>query len=156
MLVNGCCGVLSGRDRKKKLETRLLFEVLLLDQQISFEVRLFFVTRCPQVPLIACQKAQARKTGANGASFRVKKCSWSNDVFVELKGREGMQNIASVLYVGNCLPPPPSAGRTAQGMDCEDSSEKYPNYTKHPCLWCPIRCMETSKYFFHSRKICVD
>ena len=30
-------GVLSGRDRKKKLETGLLFAVLLLDLQISLE-----------------------------------------------------------------------------------------------------------------------
>ena len=57
-LTTVAAGVLSGRDRKKKLETGLLFEVLLLDQQISFGVRLFFVTRCPHVPLVTCQKAQ--------------------------------------------------------------------------------------------------
>ena len=34
-LTTVAAGVLSGRDRKKKLETGLLFEVLLLDQQIS-------------------------------------------------------------------------------------------------------------------------
>ena len=56
-LTTVAAGVLSGRDRKKKLETGLLFEVLLLDQQISFGVRLFFVTRCPHVPLVTCQKA---------------------------------------------------------------------------------------------------
>ena len=56
-LTTVAAGVLSGRDRKK-LETGLLFEVLLLDQQISFGVRLFFVTRCPNVPLVTCQKAQ--------------------------------------------------------------------------------------------------
>ena len=57
-LTTVAAGVLSGRDRKKKFETGLLFEVLLLDQQISFGVRLFFVTRCPHVPLVTCQKAQ--------------------------------------------------------------------------------------------------
>ena len=56
-LTTVAAGVLSCRDRKKKLETGLLFEVLLLDQQISFGVRLFFVTRCPHVPLVTCQKA---------------------------------------------------------------------------------------------------
>ena len=101
MLDNGCCGVLSGRDRKKKLETGLLFEVLLFDLQISFGVRLFFVTRCPHVPLVTCQKAQTRKNCANWASFRVKMCSWTNDVFVELMGEEDAKT--PVLYVGNCL-----------------------------------------------------
>ena len=59
-LTTVAAGVLYGRDRKKKLETGLLFEVLLvlLDQQISFGVRLFSVTRCPHVPLVTCQKAQ--------------------------------------------------------------------------------------------------
>ena len=100
-LTTVAAGVLSSRDRKKKLETGLLFEVLLLDQQISFGVRLFFVTRCPQVPLVTCQKAQTWKNCANGASFRVKMCSWSNDVFVELMAEEDAKT--PVLYVGNCL-----------------------------------------------------
>ena len=43
--------------------------------------------------------------------------------------------------------PVPSEGRTAQAMDCEDLSEKYPTYTKHLCLWCPLRWRETSRYF---------
>ena len=71
-LTTVAAGVLSGRDRKKKLETGLLFQVLLRDWQISFGVRLFFVTRCPHVPLVACQKAQTRKNCANWATFRVK------------------------------------------------------------------------------------
>ena len=100
-LTTVAAGVLSGRDRKKKLETGLLFKVLLLDQQISFGVRLFFVTRCPHVLLVTCQKAQTWKNCANGASFRVKMCSWSNDVFVELMGEEDAKT--PVLYVGNCL-----------------------------------------------------
>ena len=100
-LTTVAAGVLSGRDRRKKFETGLLFEVLLLDQQISFGVRLFFVTRCPHVPLVACQKAQTRKICANGVSFRVKMCSCSNDVFVELMGEEDAR--APVLYVENCL-----------------------------------------------------
>ena len=57
-LTTVAAGVLYGRDRKEKLETGLLFEVLLLDQQISFGVRLFSVTRSPHVPLVTCQKAQ--------------------------------------------------------------------------------------------------
>ena len=51
-LTTVAAGVLAGRDRKKKLETGLLFEVLLLDQQISFEARPFFVTRCPHGALV--------------------------------------------------------------------------------------------------------
>ena len=57
-LTTVAAGVLSGRDRKKKLETGLLFEVLLLNQQISFGVRHFFVTRCSHVPLVTCHRAQ--------------------------------------------------------------------------------------------------
>ena len=41
------------------------------------------------------------KNCANGASFRVKMYSWSNDVFVELMGEEDAKT--PVLYVGNCL-----------------------------------------------------
>ena len=41
----------------------------------------------------------------------------------------------------------PSEGRTAQGMDCEDLSEKYSHLHKHLCLWCPLRWRETSRYF---------
>ena len=48
---------------------------------------------------------------------------------------------------GTVFSPVPSEGRTAQGMDCEDLSEKYPTYTKHLCLWCPLRWRETSRYF---------
>ena len=48
---------------------------------------------------------------------------------------------------GTVFSPVPSKGRTAQGMDCEDLSEKYPTYTKHLCLWCPLRWRETSRYF---------
>ena len=100
-LTTVAAGVLSCRDRKKKLETGLLFEVLLLDQQISFGVRLFFVTRCPHVPLVTCQKAQTWKKCANGASFRVKMYSSSSFIFVELMGEEDAKT--PVLYVGNCL-----------------------------------------------------
>ena len=100
-LTTVAAGELSGRDRKKKLETGLLFEVLLLDQQISFGVRLFFVTRCLHVPLVECQKAQTRQICANGASFRAKMFSWSNKVFVELMEEEDAKT--PVLYVGNCL-----------------------------------------------------
>ena len=48
---------------------------------------------------------------------------------------------------GTVFSPVSSEGRTAQGMDCEDLSEKYPTYTKHLCLWCPLRWRETSRYF---------
>ena len=59
------------------------------------------MTRCPRVPLVACQKAQPREICTNGASFRVKMCSCSNDVFVELMGEEDAK--VPVPYVGNCL-----------------------------------------------------
>ena len=88
-------GVLSGRDRKKKLETRLLFEVLLLGWQISFGVRLFFVTRCPDVPLVACQKAQTRKLCANG-NFRVKMCSCTT--FCGVMGEDDAKAPEGLLY----------------------------------------------------------
>ena len=57
-LTTVAAGVLSGRDRKKKLETGWLFEVLLLDQQVSFGVRLSFVTQCPHVSHVTCHRAQ--------------------------------------------------------------------------------------------------
>ena len=61
-------------------------------------------------------------------------------------GRGGCKN-ASTCTWGTVFSPVPSEGRTAQGMDCEDLSEKYPTYTKHLCLWCPLRWRETSRYF---------
>ena len=48
---------------------------------------------------------------------------------------------------GTVVSPVPSEDGTAQGMDCEDLSENTPTYTKHLCLWCPLRWRETSRYF---------
>ena len=55
---------------------------------------------------------------------------------------------------GTVFSPVPSEGRTAQGMDCEYLSEKYPTYTKHLCLWCPLRWRETSRYFSVPARLC--
>ena len=49
--------------------------------------------------------------------------------------------------LGTVFSPVPSEGRTVQGMHCEDLSEKYPTYTKHLCLWCPLQWRETSRSF---------
>ena len=35
---------------------------------------------------------------------------------------------------GTVFSPVPSEGRTAQGMDCEDLSEKYPHLQKNTCV----------------------
>ena len=118
-LTTVAAGVLSGIDRKK-LESGLLFEVLLLDQQITFGVRLFFVTRCSCVPLVTCQKARTRK----------KLCKWgiflSEDVQLvkrHLCGVGGMQK-RQYRVRGTVFSPVPSERRTVQGMDCEDFGGK--------------------------------
>ena len=139
-------GVLSGRDRKKKLEIGLLFDVLFLDWQISFGVRLFFVTRCPPVPLVACQKAQTRKNGANGATFRVKIPSWSNAVFCGVDGREGCKRATTVLYVGNCLFTGSQRRKNSTGNGLWRFVGKIPHWHQTP-VFVEIWWRETPRYF---------
>ena len=137
----------SGRDRKKKLETGLLFEVLLLDQQISFENRLFFVTRCPssRASCYVPEGTNVKKLCKWGV-FRVKMCSWSNDVFVELMREEDAKT--PVLSIRGELSFHRFLAKEEQRRDgLRRFVGKMPTYTKHPCPWCPLRWRETSRYF---------
>ena len=57
---------------------------------------------------------------------------------------------------GTVFLPVPSEGRTAQGMDCEDLSEKYPRLHKTPVSVVPTSMEGNVKILFRSCKICVD
>ena len=57
---------------------------------------------------------------------------------------------------GSVFSPVPSEGRTAQGMDCEDLSEKYSHLHKTPVSVVPISMEGNVKILFLSCKICVD
>ena len=143
MLDNGCCGVLSWRDRKKKLETGLLFEVLLLDQQISFWSSPFLRDT---MPLVTCQKAQTWK----------KLCKWgvfpSEDVQLVKRrlggvdGRGGCKNASAVraeLSFHRFL----AKEEQRREWIVKICRKNTPIYTKHLCLWCPLWWRETSRYF---------
>ena len=147
MLDNGCCGVLSGRDRKKKLETGLLFEVLLLDQQISFGVRLFFVTRCPHMPLVTCHKAQTWKNWANWGVFPSEDVQLVKRRLCGVDGRWECKNASTVrgelsfhLFLAK-----EEQRREWIVKICPKNTPL--THTKHLCLWCPLRWRETSRYF---------
>ena len=70
-------------------------------------------------------------------------------------GRGGCKN-ASTCTWGTVFSPVPSEGRTAQGMDCEELSEKYPHLHKIPVSVVPTSMEGNVKIFFRSCKICVD
>ena len=57
---------------------------------------------------------------------------------------------------GTVFSPVPSEGRTAQGMDCEDLSEKYSHLHKTPVSVVPTSMEGNVKILFLSCKICVD
>ena len=57
---------------------------------------------------------------------------------------------------GTVFSPVPSEDGTAQGMDCEDLSEKYPHLHKTPVSVVPTSMEVNVKILFRSCKICVD
>ena len=57
---------------------------------------------------------------------------------------------------GAVFSPVPSEGRTAQGMDCDDLSEKYPHLHQTPVSVVPTSMEGNVKILFLSCKICVD
>ena len=72
--------------------------------------------------------------------------SWSNDVFVELMGEED----AKTRYCtwGTVFSPVPIAKEEQRREWIVKICRKNtPIYTKHRCLWCPLRWRETSRYF---------
>ena len=145
-LTTVAAGVLSGQDRKKKLETGLLFEVLLLDWQIYFGVRLFFVTQCPHVPVVACQKAQTRKH-VQMEPLSAWRYAVGQTTSLWSWWERGMQKRQHCMW-GTVFPPAPSEGRTAQGIDCEDSSEKYPHLHQTPVSVVPTSMEGNVKLLF--------
>ena len=88
------------------------------------------------------------KKCANGASFRVKMYSWSNDVFVDsgVDGRGGCKNASAVrgeLSFHRFL----AKEEQRREWIVKICRKNTPIYTKHLCLWCPLRWRETSRYF---------
>ena len=145
-LTTVAAGVLSGRDRKKKFETGLLFEVLLLDQQISFGVRLFLRDTMP---------SRASCYAPEGTNVK-KLCKWgvfpSEEVqlvkrhLCGVDGRGGCKNASTVrreLSFHRFL----ANEEQRREWIVKVCRKNTPTYKKHLCVWCQVRWRETSKYF---------
>ena len=72
-------------------------------------------------------------------------CNWSYDVFVELMGEEDAKT--PVLVRGE-LSFHRFLAREEQRREwiVKICRKNTPTYTKHLCLWCPLRWRETSRY----------
>ena len=69
---------------------------------------------------------------ANGASSRVKMCSWSKDVFVELMGEADAKT--PVLYVGNCLSRFLAKEEQRREWIVKICRKNTPTFTKKTCV----------------------
>ena len=150
-LTTVAAGVLSCRDRKKKLETGLLFEVLLLDQQIS--IGLFWSSsflRDTMPSRASCYVPEGTNVKKIVQMGRLSE--YCEDVqlvkrrLCGVDGRGGCKNASAVrreLSFHRFL----AKEEQRREWIVKICRKNTPIYTKHLCLWCPLRWRETSRYF---------
>ena len=131
-------GVLSGLDRKKKLETAWVVVRGSIARLADFFLESAFSS---WHDALACLLLRARirrrkvEKCANGACFRVKMCSLSNADFMELMGEEKQKR--QYCMWGTVFLPTANEGKTVDEMDCEDSLENYPRLHQTPVFVVP-------------------